>query len=55
MLNKEEIKILSQYISSIEEAFIKLESAYFSKNTSDFLKIKKFILEIQAKIDAMLK
>ena len=55
MLEKEEIRILSQYINALEEASNKLEEAYFQKNIENFNKIKKFILEIQSKIDLMLK
>jgi len=55
MLEKGELGILSQYIHALEEASNKLEEAYFEKNIESFNKIKKFILEIQSKIDLMLK
>ncbi len=55
MLEKEDLRILSQYIHALEDASKKLEDSYLEKNIEACIKIKKFILEVQGKIDLMLK
>ncbi|MFA6023444.1 MAG: hypothetical protein WC781_05135 [Candidatus Pacearchaeota archaeon] len=55
MITKEEVYSLNQLMQALVESYQKLESAYNQKDIASFEKIKKFILEIQSKIDAIVK
>lgn len=55
MVTKEEVNSLNQLMQVLMESYQKLESAYNQKDIESFEKIKKFILEIQAKIGAIVK
>lgn len=48
------LNLLMQYVSSLEDASHRLDKAYYSKNLEEVEKIKKFILEIKSKIDDIL-
>ena len=50
MIKEENVEFLNQLIKSLEAAEARLDYVFRSKNTEDFNKIKKFILEIQDKI-----
>ncbi|MEK6875639.1 MAG: hypothetical protein AABX30_03070 [Nanoarchaeota archaeon] len=52
---KEGVFFLEQLISSLEEAELKLEQAYNTQNVDSFNKIKKFMLQVQAKISEVIK
>ena len=54
-MDDEQVRILRQYIHSLEEASEQLEKAYINKNMTDFQKIRKFMIEVKTKIDALLK
>lgn len=41
---------INQLLNSFEEAEIKLEHAYKKKEHENFLKLKKFLIEVQNKI-----
>jgi|TARA_Y100000310_G_scaffold47085_2_gene43671 hypothetical protein len=49
------LHILMQYISSLEEASARLERAYLNKNQQQVEEIKKFILDIKSKVDLVLQ
>ncbi|MEK6945833.1 MAG: hypothetical protein AABW63_03495 [Nanoarchaeota archaeon] len=55
MVNKEDIEFLNQLSSSLEKAISRLEYAYKSQNFGEFDKLKKFILEVQNKIESILE
>ncbi|MBU0894940.1 MAG: hypothetical protein KKF48_03500 [Nanoarchaeota archaeon] len=54
-MEKEHIEFLNQIVNSVEEAGIQLEQAYNSKNSEKFNKAKKFILQVQKKINGEIK
>ena len=54
-MNEHDLQVLRQYIESLEEASNSLESAYINKNLEELEKTKKFIFEIQSKINSMLE
>jgi len=53
-MNDEEVRILKQYISALEEASDQLEQAYVDRNMENFEKIKRFMKEAQSKIKILL-
>jgi hypothetical protein len=55
MVTKEEIGVLTQLISALDEAGEKLEESYFQKNIEGFESIKKFIINAEGKISEILK
>ena len=54
-MKKEDISFLSQLVNSLEDAELKLEKAYKSKDAEEFNKIKKFMLDIQKQISGILR
>jgi len=50
MIKKEDVSFLSQLIKSLEEAGIKLEESYNSKDYDSFNKSKRLMLQIQKQI-----
>ncbi|GBE20181.1 hypothetical protein BMS3Abin17_00917 [archaeon BMS3Abin17] len=50
-----EIELLSQLVNSLEESALKLEDFYEEEDYEKFNNTKKFILQIQRKIDSMIK
>lgn len=52
---KEETELLSQLISSLDEAFQNLEKSYLKKDIPEFEKSKKVILDLQIKLKEVLK
>jgi len=55
MINNENIRILEQYIESLEESLGHLEKAVRLKDLEKTKKLKQFILEIQSKIGVLLR
>jgi len=53
-MKKERIPFLNQLIKSLEEGSSKLERAYEKKDYEEFNKVKKFMLNVQMKIDGVL-
>lgn len=51
----DELTFLKQLIRSLEQAEEKLEEAYRRKDADEVLKVKKFILKVQAKIMGVVK
>ncbi len=54
-MKRGEIEFLNQLINSLEEAEIKLSNAYEKRDSTNFNKIKKFILQIQKRINEILR
>ena len=54
-MKKEDIEFLNQLASSLEKAIFRLELAHQNQNYEEFNKLKKFILEIQDKIESVLE
>lgn len=54
-LQKEDISFLGQLIKSLEEAEVKLETAYENKDYEMFKVLREFILEAQKKINGVLE
>ena len=55
MKKKEDVAILSQLIKAMKESVGKLEIAYEEKNYEEFNEAKKLIIELQKKIDGVLR
>lgn len=55
MVKKEDLPLLNQLIESLEETVDGLEGYYLDKDFKNFNQSKKFMLEIQKKINRMLK
>ena len=53
-MDDQNARVLSQYINALSEAQEQLEKAYIERNMANFLKVKKFILDIKSKIDQLL-
>ena len=53
MLDSEQLQTLAQLVDKIELATEELDKAYAKNDAEEFNKIKKEILETQAKISAM--
>ena len=47
---EEQVSMLSQLSKSLEDAVIKLDSAYREGNAEEFNRAKKFIIQIQTKM-----
>ena len=54
-MEKREIQYIAQLINTLEQSEVKLEKADREKNTGEFNRVKKFILQIQRKISEVLK
>ena len=54
-MEKREIQYIAQLITTLEKVGAKLEKSHNEKNTDEFNKVKKFILQIQRKISEVLK
>ncbi len=54
-MDLQNLNLLWNYLDSLEEASENLETAYLNKDISKVSEIKKFILEVQSKIDDLLK
>ena len=54
-MKKEDIPLLDQLIKSLEEGALKLEEAFERKDSEDFIRIKKFMIQIQKKIAEVIK
>ncbi|MEK6917847.1 MAG: hypothetical protein AABW51_02765 [Nanoarchaeota archaeon] len=54
-MKKEDIEFLNQLTGSLEKALSRLEYAYKNHNYEEFNKLKKFILEVQNKIESVLE
>ena len=55
VLKKEDIPFLEQLVNSLEEASKKLEDAYNKKNSENFNKAKRLMLDLQGKISEGIK
>ncbi len=55
MIERAQIDLIFQIISSLEEAIVKLEEAYNRKDAGEFEYAKKEILEFQRKLSSELK
>lgn len=55
MIDLEELQILAQLVDNIDLTIIQLEKAYERKNTEDFERAKREILDIQGKISQIVK
>lgn len=53
-MNINEVRILAQYVNSLEQASNDLEKKYFEKDIQGVENIKKFIKEVQSKISQSL-
>ena len=54
MINKQQLYLLSQIASSMEELVARLETAYNNKNEEEFEQYKKLILEFHKKLSVEL-
>ena len=54
-MKKEDNLFLKQLVSSLEDAYVKLERAYERDNADDFNKTKKIMLKIQKEISEIIK
>ena len=54
-MKKEDISFLTQLVNSLEDAELKLERAYKSKDAKEFNRIKKFMSNIQKQISGILR
>ena len=54
MITTGDVRLLLQYISSLDEATERLEEAYAEKNLEEMKKIKGFMLDVKYKISSML-
>ena len=54
-MKKEDVPFLEQMTKSLEDASVKLEAANRKKDYNEFRKTKKFMLEMQAKIEELIK
>ena len=54
-MNKEDFSVLSHLVKTLGEMELKLEEAYEKKDSEEFNKSKKFMLDMQKKISGMLK
>jgi len=50
-MKNNDLVFVNQLVTSLEEAQVKLEEAYAKKDYESFEKIKKFMKEIQKKIE----
>jgi len=55
MIEKEEVYFLIQLVEALREASQKLEDFYNKKDYERFKSVKKLILQIQGKIDKVVK
>lgn len=55
MINKENITLLAQLTSSLNENVLRLEEAYIRKDVEGFEKTKALIIDIKNKINDLLK
>ena len=55
MIKKEQLDLIFQIMSSMEDGTIKLEEAYNRKNAGEFEYAKKEILEFQKRLSLELK
>ena len=55
MKKKEDVAVLSQLIKAMKESVVKLEISYEEKNYEEFNEAKKLIIDLQRKIDGVLK
>ncbi|MEA3329725.1 MAG: hypothetical protein U9Q06_03195 [Nanoarchaeota archaeon] len=53
-MDLQNLSILNQYVSSLEDAAVNLEKAYYSRDLEKVKEIKKFILEVKSKVDSLL-
>ena len=54
-MDNQNVRVLAQYLNALSEAGEQLEKAYINRNMANFLKVKKFMLDIKSKIDVLLK
>ena len=54
-ISKDELAFLSQLVKALEEAYSKLELTYKNNDYENFQKLKKFIMEVQIRISAILR
>ena len=55
ILTEEKATYLSQLIDSLQEAELRLEESYEKKDYAMFNKLKKYILDVQGRMDQALK
>jgi len=53
--DKNKFIFLKQLVQTLEDAELKMEQAYKNKDYENFNKIKKFMIEIQKKIEEITK
>lgn len=54
-MKKGDIPFLNQLVKALEEGELKLEEFYNKKDYENFIKVKKFILQVQEKISEVVK
>ena len=54
MISAREVRLLMQYVNSLEESLNQLQEFYNDKNIAEVKKIKEFILDVQGKMDNLL-
>lgn len=54
-MKKEDIPFLNQLIESLEDGALKLEVAFERKDSEDFIRIKKFMIQMQKKIAEVIR
>jgi len=54
MIASGDVRLLMQYINSLEEAMVQLEEMYLNKNLEEANKIKTFMLDLKSKINDIL-
>ena len=54
-MKKEEIRVLSQLVRTMEDSVVKLEGAFKKRDVEEFKKVKKEVLNLQKKISTMLE
>ena len=54
-MNIQNIRLLMQYIDALEKAEEQLEQMYSQNNDAGLTKVKSFMLDVQYKIESLLK
>lgn len=54
-MKKEDAEFLNQLANSLKEAGARIEDAYREKRYEEFLKLKRFVLEIQNRIKEVIE
>jgi hypothetical protein len=54
MIKESDISFLNQFVKTLEDSFNKLEKAYNKKDSENFNKLKKIIVQTQGKISEVI-